>query len=156
MAGRFIVNCYPRRLFAFPEVTPFARWDDPRGATGQQIEDVTVETFYKNDAEGMLLLRELSGLLDEVYKHTAHESARVLLGRSVFLEIEAHAINMVERWPATRIPLRVVSEEGWLEFRGVKCFMTPGDEYTIEAVPVASWLLSRSKPQRFIIERPAP
>ena len=151
MARRFIVQTQPTRFFAFAEPSPFLSFNDPRRPPlSEAFDDVIVAPFFGATSDRYALPLELSRLIDDVYRETADQPARILLGRFTFLELSAVLQNLQEE----RIPASAHTEgAGTIVFRGVPCVLTPGEEHHAEAVPSADWLLSRKNPQRFRLYR---
>lgn len=151
MAKRFIVETHPRRFFAFASPSPLLPWNDPRQPPKDEpITDFVVRPFFGENAEPYALAYELTRLVDEVHRETAAPPAYMLVGRSTFLELSAVLMNAQEAKHA--LPAYSAGE-GVIVFRGVPIIMVPGAEHFVEAVPVASWLLSRTNPKRFTLER---
>lgn len=155
MARRFIVETEPVRFFAFAEPSPLLPFTDPRRPPlNERIGDVVVRPFFGRDADRFSLVVMLSRLIDDVYRETADPPDRVQLGRHTFLELAATLQILQEE--KTPIHGSYSAGEGTIFFRGVRCVLTPGEEHHAEAVPFASWLLSRDNPKRFILERSTP
>lgn len=153
MAKRFIVETFPRQFFAFAEPTPLLPWNDPRQPPKDEpIHDVVVLPFFGPNAERHALALELSRLIDDVNRETGAPPTHVNIGRFTFLELTA-TLRIFQEQKNGTIPA-YSKGEGIIIFRGVPFILTPGEDHHAEAVPMTSWLLSRTNPKRFVLVRP--